>query len=164
MKPFGLHLLCKRPEVLMVPWTFQNLNPFLKWVLILVTGVNSSILFDTTKIGFFLVLYESYIAFMCGGRWLSGGVLDWSSSITGGTAKTLYPLLRTGSIQEDPSWHDCKYKQYIQFLECSWTHDYFGSLAKLKWSPNYFVRDPKCSWLHEHSKIWILFLNECISY
>ena len=28
-----------------------------------------------------------------------------------------------------------KYKQKIQFLECSWNHEYFGSLAKLKWSP-----------------------------
>ena len=24
----------------------------------------------------------------------------------------------------------CKYKQLIQFLECSWNHEYFGSLAK----------------------------------
>ena len=23
----------------------------------------------------------------------------------------------------------CKYKQLIQFLECSWNHEYFGSLA-----------------------------------
>ena len=53
------------------------------------------------------MLFESYIAFMCGGWWLSGEVVDWSSSIDGGTAKTLYPLLRTGSIQEDPSRYDC---------------------------------------------------------
>ena len=57
------------------------------------------------------MLYESCMAFMSGGWWLSGEVVDWSSNITGGTAKTLYPLLRTGSIQEDPSRHDCKYKQ-----------------------------------------------------
>ena len=93
----------------MVPWTFQNLNSFLKWVQILVTGMNSSILLDTTKIGFFLVLFESYIAFMCGGWWLSGGVLDWSSSITKGTTKSLYPLLRTGLIQDDPSRYDWKF-------------------------------------------------------
>ena len=29
MKPFGLHLHCKRPEVFMIPWTFQILNSFL---------------------------------------------------------------------------------------------------------------------------------------
>ena len=31
MKPFGLHLLCMRPEVFMIPWTFQKLNSFLKY-------------------------------------------------------------------------------------------------------------------------------------
>ena len=30
VKPFGLHLLCKRPEVFMIPWTFQKSNSFLK--------------------------------------------------------------------------------------------------------------------------------------
>ena len=29
VKPFGLHLLCTRPEVFMIPWTFQKLNSFL---------------------------------------------------------------------------------------------------------------------------------------
>ena len=29
----------------------------------------------------------------------------------------------------------CKYKKLIQFLEGSWNHEYFGSLAKLTWSP-----------------------------
>ena len=31
VKPFGLHLLCTRPEVFMIPWTFQKLNSFLKY-------------------------------------------------------------------------------------------------------------------------------------
>ena len=30
---FGLHLLCKRPEAFMIPWTFQKLNSFLKYLL-----------------------------------------------------------------------------------------------------------------------------------
>ena len=30
VKPFGLHLLCKRLEVFMIPWTFQTSNLFLK--------------------------------------------------------------------------------------------------------------------------------------
>ena len=30
MKPFGLHLLCTRPKIFMIPWTFQKLNSFLK--------------------------------------------------------------------------------------------------------------------------------------
>ena len=29
VKPFGLHLLCNRPEVFMIPWTFQNRIHFL---------------------------------------------------------------------------------------------------------------------------------------
>ena len=28
------------------------------------------------------------------------------------------------------------FKKWIQFLECSWNHENFGSLAKLMWSPN----------------------------
>ena len=28
------YLLCKRPEVFMIPWTFQKLNLFLKWTYI----------------------------------------------------------------------------------------------------------------------------------
>ena len=31
--------------------------------------------------------------------------------------------------------------------------------AKLSWSPNYFARDPKCSWFHEQTKKQIYFLN-----
>ena len=29
--PFGLHLLCKRPEVFRIPWTYQKLISFLKY-------------------------------------------------------------------------------------------------------------------------------------
>ena len=29
VKPKGLHLFCKRPEVFMIPWTLQKLNSFL---------------------------------------------------------------------------------------------------------------------------------------
>ena len=32
VKHFGLHLLCTRPEVFMIPWTFQKLNLFLKYI------------------------------------------------------------------------------------------------------------------------------------
>ena len=55
------------------------------------------------------------------------------------------------------------YNQYIQFLEGSWNHEYFGSLAKLTWSPvgfTNFVRDPRYSWFHEPSKFRTHFLNE----
>ena len=31
VKPFRLHLFCKRPEVFMIPWTFKKLNSFLNW-------------------------------------------------------------------------------------------------------------------------------------
>ena len=31
LKPFGLHLLCKRRKVFMNPWTFQKSILFLKW-------------------------------------------------------------------------------------------------------------------------------------
>ena len=62
-------------------------------------------------------------------------------------------------------------------MEGSWNHEYFGSLAKLTWSPSgftyfardpkyswfglhvNFARDPKYSWFHEPSKNRIHFLN-----
>ena len=31
VKPYGLHLLWKRPEVFIIPWTLQKLNSFLKY-------------------------------------------------------------------------------------------------------------------------------------
>ena len=31
-KAFGLHLLCKKPKVVMIPWIFQNLNLFFKYL------------------------------------------------------------------------------------------------------------------------------------
>ena len=40
------------------------------------------------------------------------------------------------------------FKKWIQFLEGSWNHEYFGSRA----------RDPKYSWFHEPSKNWIYCL------
>ena len=50
-------------------------------------------------------------------------------------------------------------------MECSWNHEYFGSLAR-KGKPEglhvNFARDPKYSWFHEHSKNWIHFLIDFI--
>ena len=39
VKPFGLHLLCKRPELFMIPWTIQKSNSFLKWKLSLLYNI-----------------------------------------------------------------------------------------------------------------------------
>ena len=54
-------------------------------------------------------------------------------------------------------------KKWIQFLECSLSHEYFGSLA-MGLHTN-FARDPKYSWFHEHSKNWIdcLYLHYIIN-
>ena len=41
VKPFGLHLLCTRPEVFMIPWKFQKLNSFLKWMTWIAFGLES---------------------------------------------------------------------------------------------------------------------------
>ena len=61
--------------------------------------------------------------------------------------KTVYiPKLKIFLFIFQISIIKCKNKQKIQFLVCSWNHEYFGSLAKLTWSPTgftYFARDQK---------------------
>ena len=45
------------------------------------------------------------------------------------------------------------FKKLIQFFECSWNHEYFGSLAKyVKPEGLRASRDPKYSRFHEHTK------------
>ena len=39
----------------------------------------------------------------------------------------------------------CKYMQYIQFLECPWNHEYFGSLAKLTWRDSLTLQETRCN-------------------
>ena len=36
VKPFRFHLLCKRPKVFMIPWTFQKMNSFHRYTFILI--------------------------------------------------------------------------------------------------------------------------------
>ena len=75
------------------------------------------------------------------------------------------------------------FKKRVLFLEGSWNHEYFGSLAKLTWSPKVwilrvsckvsepeglhvnFTRDPKYSWFHEPSKnlIYCFYLHFIIN-
>ena len=94
VKPFGLHLLCKRPKVFMIPWTFQKSNSFLKCTI-------WRLLHRTRRVE------ES-----------NGSVLDLRSRGWGlephcrlyvvSLSKVLYPLLCTGSTQEDLSQNDWK--------------------------------------------------------
>ena len=56
------------------------------------------------------------------------------------------------------------FKKWIRFFECSWNHEYFGSLTKLTWSPKNSMNIPKIEfiayiyiWL-EISKIQKLFI------
>ena len=39
---------------------------------------------------------------------IAGSNLAWGTALCPGARQVLYPMLSTGSTQEDPSWHDWK--------------------------------------------------------
>ena len=64
----GLHLLCKRPEVFMIPWTFQNSNSFLNYSEAQLVPVED----DLNQQSGFLSPLDCWTC-MCGSRRGSGG-------------------------------------------------------------------------------------------